>query len=113
MGNVIKELVNEALKSASVHSLKCEDLICTQSLAKAMEYTESMGIEPPQCSLSAKSSNADVQRAKAARMLGETKWWSRRLENQAIQNFEAKQRELGLVTDSMSDELLKYQNANS
>jgi len=72
-----------------------------------------MGIEPPQCSLSAKSSNADVQRAKAARMLGESKWWSRRLKNKTIQNFEAKQREVGLVTNSVSDELLKYNKANS
>ncbi len=50
MGHAIKELVDEALKSAGVHSLKCEDLICSQGLAKAMEYAESMGVKPAQCS---------------------------------------------------------------
>ena len=51
-------------------------------------------------------------RAKASRMLSETKWWVKQLKNKAIQDFEQEQRCQGLVTNYISDELRAYHSAN-
>lgn len=51
-------------------------------------------------------------RAKASRMLSETKWWVKQLKNKARQDFEQEQRCQGLVTNHVSDELRAYHSVN-
>jgi hypothetical protein len=112
MGNIIKDLVDEAIKKSASHSAECERLISTIGLTHALSYAENLGIRLPQCSLTAKSRNADILRAKASRMLSETKWWTKQLKNKAVQDFEHEQRCQGLVTNYISDELRVYHSAN-
>jgi hypothetical protein len=109
----IKVLVKKAQEKAVSHSLHCEKVIADSGLVKAMEYAREQGIEPPQCSLTAESSNADKQRAKAARMLSESAWWARRLKKQAEQSYEEVQCDLGKVNNFISDEMLVYQKAKA
>ena len=95
--------------NAEIYAASCETLLADENgLANAIEFCRGKGIEPPQCSLTAESLNASLMRMKAARMLAETKWWSRRLEQKAVQDFEHEQRCAGLVTQIVSDELLAY-----
>jgi len=108
----INKRVEEAIKKAITHSVECDKRIKNDGLHSAIEYCKMQGIEPPQCSLSAQSPNADKQRAIAERMLLETKWWKRRLKNKALQDFEQEQINLGNVTNYISDELSKYNKAN-
>lgn len=108
----IKVRVEEAQKEAVRHSITCYKLIQDKGLEAAIEYCKLQGIIPPQCSLISKTGHAEKMRATAARMLSETKWWKRRLKNQAWQKFETEQRVNGLVTDVISKESLVYYKAN-
>lgn len=99
-------------KNALKHSIECDKIIQTNGLSGALDYCRTQGIEPPQCSLTAQSDNADMQRKKAERMLCETKWWERRLKNQAIQIFESEKISSGQVTNIVSDETLAHYKAN-
>lgn len=112
MGSIIQDLVDEAIKKSSDHSVECKRIISTTGLANALSYAENVGIRPPQCSLTAQSGNADMLRAKASRMLSESKWWAKQLKNKAIQDYEQEQRCQGLVTNFISDELRAYHSAN-
>lgn len=104
--------IKNATKNALTHSVNCEKLILNGDLKAALDYCSQQGIEPPQCSLTAKSSNADKMRATAARMMSEPIWWSRRLKNQAMQDFELDKIAKGHVTKGISDESLKHYEAN-
>lgn len=104
----LEALIINAQSQAEVHAKYCTDLIHKEGLAAALEYCQQQGIEPPQCSLTADSSNARMLRKKAARMLTETKWWKRRLGNQAGRDFEHRQMLHGKVTNIISDESLEY-----
>lgn len=106
----LKERIAAEKAKATVFAASCEALfvIGETGLAEAMEFCRSKEIDPPQCSLTAQSLNADLMRMKARRMLSETKWWSRRLEQKAVMDFENEQRRVGLVTNCVSDELLAY-----
>ncbi|QUM85970.1 hypothetical protein [Moritella sp. 28] len=108
----LKTRVEEAQKEAVTHSITCYKLIQNEGLKVAIEYCESKGIAPPQCSLSANTCHAEKMRSIAARMLSETKWWKRRLKNKEWQEFEAEQRAKGLVTNVISKESLVYYKAN-
>ena len=107
----IKKCVNKAQEKACMHSLHCENLITNFGLSKALEYAKTQGIKPPECSLTAQSTNADIQRSKAARMLSESKWWARRLKKQAEQSYVEARRELGEVDNFIPDEMYIYQKA--
>ena len=109
---VISDEVKEAKKKALHHSLQCEKLIVECGLKAAIEYAGEQGIEPPQCSLESQSTNADKMRATASRMLCETKWWARRLKNQSLRKSEVRNIKQGLVSDGVSDDLVKYHKAN-
>ncbi|MBN8087464.1 DUF3265 domain-containing protein [Vibrio vulnificus] len=102
-------LIFEAMSYAESHALKASSILNEKGLAEALEYCRQQGIDPPQCSLTAKSANAENLRNKAKRMISEVKWWSRRLERKAVQNFEHIQRQNGKVTNIISDESLEYQ----
>lgn len=105
----------ETAKSLAIkHSEACASLIKSESLAAALNYCQSQDIEPPQCSLTAQTANAQMLRDKAVKSLSDLKWWSRRLEKQAIQNFEQSQRLKGNTANYISDEVLAYmQKRNS
>ncbi|WP_133408167.1 hypothetical protein [Parashewanella tropica] len=100
--------IEQAESYAELHAQKCSDIISANGLKEALEYCKKQGINPPQCSLTAQSLNADNQRAKAKRMLSEVKWWKRRLGVQAGQTFELKQIQSGKVTDCISNESLEH-----
>lgn len=110
----LKERINAEKAKAAVFAASCEALLVIggSGLAEAMEFCRGKGIEPPQCSLTAQSLNADLLRMKARRMLSEIKWWSRRLEQKAVIDFENEQRSAGMVTQYVSDELLAYHRSN-
>ena len=105
----IYEMVSEAMSYAESHALKASSILNEKGLSEALEYCRQQGIDPPQCSLTAKSANAENLRNKAKRMVTEVKWWSRRLERKAVQNFENLQRQNGKVTNIISDESLEHQ----
>ncbi|EOB3575072.1 hypothetical protein ACHELY_004301 [Vibrio vulnificus] len=105
----IYEMVSEAMSYAESHALKASSILNEKGLSEALEYCRQQGIDPPQCSFTAKSGNAENLRNKAKRMVTEVKWWSRRLERKAVQNFENLQRQNGKVTNIISDESLEYQ----
>lgn len=100
--------IEEAQSYAEFHARKCSDILASKGLADALEYCEKQGIEPPQCSLTATSANAENLRANAARMLSKEKWWKRRLGNKAGQEIELLQIQSGKVTNFISDESLEY-----
>lgn len=104
--------INLATKKAITHSVACEKLIMNGDLKGAIDYCVKQGIEAPQCSLAAKSENADKMRSIAERMLSDSKWWTRRLKNLAMMQFENEQRAKGLVTNCISDESFKHYQAN-
>jgi len=108
----IAKQVSEVKKTALTHSLNCEQLIVSGGLKAALDYAANQGIKPPECSLEAQSANADKMRTTASRMLCESKWWARRLKNQAVRHVEQEQTNQGKVTNFISDEMLKYQGAN-
>jgi hypothetical protein len=108
----INRRIHLATKNAIVHSVTCEKLIMNNDLKGAIAYCEQQNLEPPQCSLTAASPNAEKMRLIAARMLSETKWWTKRLKNQSIQQFEHELISKGFVTNGISDETLKYHLAN-
>lgn len=104
----IKQKTNNAI----THSVACDKLIMNRDLKGAIDYCVKNGIEPPQCSLTAQSANADKMRSIAERMLSDTKWWARRLKRHAMMQFEHEQRANGHVTNYISDESLRHYQAN-
>ena len=108
----LKERIDEAEAKASEKAITCDELLRNKGLKEAIAYCNLQGVEPPQCSLTAQSANADRLREKAARMLSETTWWKRRLRNKAKQDFEFEQISKGKVTNVVSDASLRYDTAN-
>lgn len=104
----LENAVSDKVKLATQHAINCVKLINESGLEPAIKYCKQQGIEPPQCSFTAQSANADKDRATASRMLGEVKWWARRLKNNAIGNYENDQRKQGKVTNYISDDLRAY-----
>lgn len=108
----LKKRVADAEGKAVENALACDKIMRNDGLGAAMEFCKSKGIEPPQCSLTAKSPNADNQREKAVRMLSESDWWKRRLRNQAKQVFEHEKITAGNVTNAISDASFEYDKTN-
>ena len=104
----LESMITEYISTAEVHADKCEMLISEQGLSDAIDYCKNEKIDPPQCSLTAKSSNAENLRAKAKRMLSEVKWWSRKLERKAVQDFELSKKSSGEINGFISDEAFEY-----
>lgn len=105
----LEELIEKSVSDAKLNSKKCFELIDECGLAEALEFCESQGIAPPQCSLTANSANAENLRAKARRMLCEEKWWKQRLEKKALQDFDHAQRMNGKF-NVVSDEVMQYKS---
>ena len=104
-------MIKKAENEATFHARKCSEILEAEGLADALQYCSEQSIEPPQCSLTANSDNADRLRATATRMLSEVKWWKRRLKVQARQEFELEQMKQGKVTRYISDDSYEYWRA--
>ncbi|WP_147373791.1 hypothetical protein [Massilia cavernae] len=76
--------MNEALK----HSNACRELLDDERLADAIAYCSAQRVEPPQCSLTADSVNADRLRNLAKNMLSDYGWWLKRLKIRAAREAE-------------------------
>lgn len=74
------------LETAQHHATACIKLLDENRLADALEYCKNQGIDPPQCSLTAQSGNADRLRNIAMNMLADPRWWTRRLNSQAARD---------------------------
>ena len=74
------------LETAQRHSNACIELLNNKRLADALEYCRNQGIDPPQCSLTAQSVNADRLRIIAMNMLANPQWWTKRLKIQAARD---------------------------
>ncbi len=107
----LESKIAEYVSNAELHASKCDELIADQGLAVALEYCQNQKIDPPQCSLTATSSNAENLRAKAKCMLSEVKWWSRRLEVKAVQDFEMAKIKSGQMNGFISDDAYEYQQS--
>lgn len=99
--------IEHAVSFAGVHANNCRKLIETDGLLSALKYCTVQDVEPPQCSLTANSPNANNLRLKAIRMLSDDKWWARRLEKLEIQKFEQQSRLS--KPQIISNETLQYQ----
>lgn len=102
------ELVEESQAMAGMHAKHCKECIGRDQLAEAIDYCRSQGIDPPQCSLTAKSPNADKMRAIAQGMLSDETWWKKRLRIKAEREFEHEQIKKGNVTNYISDATVEY-----
>lgn len=98
--------IEEYVSFAGVHAANSYQIIEKHGLEPALEYCKQQGIDPPQCSLTAVSKNADMLRDKAVRMLCDDKWWARRLKKQAMQGHEMYHRMQRPII--VSDELIEY-----
>lgn len=77
-------LNDEALK----HSSACIALLDAGNLKDALAYCASQSIDPPQCSLTADSANAQNLRIKAMNHLADYGWWLKRLKIKAARDAE-------------------------
>lgn len=105
---ILEARVAEARRSAVKYATRCEQLEAKGDLAAALQVCKELSIDPPQCSLTAKSSNAEHLRDAAARKLSDSEWWKKALETQAIRYYEGEQRAQGKVTNFVSDGLAAY-----
>lgn len=108
MSTTIEKFISDAIAQAETNVSTCIKIINRQGLAEAIEYCKQQEIQPPQCSLTAHSPNAELLRTKTARMLSDSKWWATRLKRKAIQDFEHQQVLEGKVRNLVSDELVQY-----
>lgn len=109
----VEKAVQEGVKEATKHAANCVRIINESGLAEALEYCKKQEIDPPQCSLTACTKNAENQRAKASRMICEVKWWSRRLKYQALQRYENNHRKKGEINIFENNDLSAYQKKTS
>ncbi|WP_417559216.1 hypothetical protein [Marinomonas sp.] len=105
----VEKAVQDDIKEATKHAANCFRIINESGLGEAIEYCKKQEIDPPQCSLTASTKNADNQRAKASRMLCEVKWWSKRLKYQALQRYENNLRKKGELNIFEDNDLSAYQ----
>lgn len=105
---ILETRVAQAMASAHTHANNCHSLIAEGSLAAALEYCTREGIDPPQCSLTAQSENANKLRMVTKRKLSDFKWWEKALETKAIRGYEAEQRAQGNVRNYVSDGAAAY-----
>lgn len=67
------------LDDAASHANACIALLNDGRLEDALTYCAAQRVDPPQCSLTAKSPNADKLRALAMEHLSNESWWRKRL----------------------------------
>lgn len=82
---------------ALIHSTACRELLEHGSLKAALAYCAAQQVEPPQCSLTAISPNAERLRETAKRMLTDYGWWAKRLKLSAVRAAEMRRIREGLA----------------
>ena len=105
---ILERQVDEARANATSYAVRCEQMVSRGDLAAAIALCNQLSIEPPQCSLTATSENAQKLRTAAARKLSDPKWWIKTLETQTIRHYEYQQALQGKVTNFVSDGLAAY-----
>ena len=113
MASEIKKITAASQRAAETHAANCISFLLRDQLAHAIDYCQSHRIDPPQCSLSAESPNANKLREKAKDMLSDVNWWQKRLKTKALRDFEYTQIHAGKVTLGISDEMLGYMTNKS
>lgn len=106
--DILEKQVDEAISKARTYAAHCHLLIEGSTLASALEFCKKEGIEPPQCSTTAKSENANRLRVSASRKLTDEKWWRSNLKTSAIRAYESDQIARGNVRNFISDNLVAY-----
>ena len=106
----LDELIHKSQMQAGAHPANCAVLLVNNQLAVALDYCTAQGVEPPQCSLTAMSANADKMRAIAKGMLSDEAWWKKRLKIKAVRDFERDQIKRGSVTNIVSDGILDHKD---
>lgn len=104
----LDDLVLDSQSVARTHSMHCKELIDADQLSKAIEYCRDRGIDPPQCSLTASSVNADKLRTTAKGMLSDEAWWTKRLKTKTLRDYENRHIKSGNVTNIISDKMVEY-----
>jgi len=74
-----KKLEKMKIDDAPKHAAACIALLDAGQLAAALAYCTAQHVDPPQCSLTADSPNAQRLRTKAMNHLSEEGWWQKRL----------------------------------
>lgn len=105
---ILEMRVEKARERAVEYAAHCEQLVANGDLAAALQVCNELSLDPPQCSLTAKSANAERLRDAATRKLSDPKWWKKELETHAIRNYEGEQIAQGRVTNFVSDGLAAY-----
>lgn len=67
------------IEEANKHATACIAMLEAGELADALAYCAAQRVDPPQCSLTAESPNAQRLRAKAMEHLSDETWWRKRL----------------------------------
>jgi hypothetical protein len=67
------------IEDADTHATACIAMLEAEKLADALAYCTAQRIDPPQCSLTAKSTSAHRLRMKAMEHLSDEAWWRKRL----------------------------------
>lgn len=67
------------IEDASKHATACIAMLEAGNLADALAYCAAQRVDPPQCSLTAESPNANRLRMKAMEQLSDDAWWRKRL----------------------------------
>lgn len=68
---------------ATKHANSCIELLDSGKLEDALAYCSAQRVDPPQCSLTADSTNAHRLRVKAMEHLSNPIWWQKRLDTLA------------------------------
>ena len=105
---MLEDRLSEALSRAPAYAAKCAELLVIDGLSGVLEYCTRVGIEPPKCSLTAQSPNADKLRWAAARRLADAQWWRKALEIQTVRDYECEQLAQGNVRDFVSDGVFEF-----
>ena len=105
---VLEARVEEARAKAVQFASRCEHLVASGDLATALEVCKEAAIDPPQCSLTAASENAQRLRDAAGRKISDPAWWKKSLESSAVRVYEGEQIAQGKVTNFVSDGLAAY-----
>lgn len=105
---ILERQVEKVRANAVNYAERCKQLVSGGDLAAAITMCNELSIDPPQCSLTATSENAQRLRNTAMRKLSDPKWWAKTLEMQAIRRYEHEQIVQGKVTNFVSDGLAAY-----
>lgn len=105
---IIEARITQAMLSASQFAARCNHSIVDGDLATALKVCRDASIDPPHCSLTAKSVNAERLRDAAGKKLSDSAWWKKALEKSVLRQYESEQFAQGKITNYVSDGLASY-----